>query len=877
MGIASVLMVALPVPAPAQAAVDCSAFKGAASSVASIGQGMCEVTFVYGGSGDSTSYTWSKPANVAFFDVLLVGGGGGGAGGTYVQGAATQQDLFFGGGGGGGGRVVVLRLTSSQLPDSLPFTVGRGGVGSAGGSNNSGASGVETTLGPASAAGGAGGGKVNLQTPKDIQGGQSGFTTDDGTTPASAQYDGGTGIVYTSYTGAVGAGGIQYPGPGGAGAGTTSAAVAGGAGFGPVCGTPTPPLSINVQENNAAQWKVKAGDGGDGYTPVLGLFAGNTTTYGGAGGGGFAYTSCRSFGGKGGGAPGFAVNFQDLNATPTPGEAGLGGGGGGGSANRQWNGDSPSTYTYGRTGGGAGGAGIAKVRFQPATAPQLTGYSPPTGVTGTSYSYSFTATGSPTPTISASGTLPPGLTLNGGTLSGLPEAGGSYPFTVTATNGISPDDSKQVTVLITAPGFAANPTELAFGRVDPGATSTRSLVVTNTGDADLVISSVTLTGTGAAQFELGAGAQNTCVATVAPQATCSVGVTFTAPSGSAVASVEFSTNLPTAVQSVALTGTGEAAPTPPGPGPTPPGPGPEPSSSPTPTPTPTPTSAPGSTSDPLGPVTGNPNLPAGGLPPGGSLLLVDGVPAPLTVVPNARSKPTGLDISGGGWKMRLVGRGDDGDPLGLTEKQVLILQSDMVVNRERAKRLKVNPVAQASGDGFKAVSPVKFYLLDNDAYLGSLTTDAAGVFSGRIPVPAGIKPGPYTLQMNGLAPNDAVRSLNIGVIIKPTTVKTRTFTASTKVYFASLDPRLDGEARSTLRALVKKTGPSGVRVQVVGYVQPRGASSNDQSLSTARARNVEAFLRDLGLRGAYVTRGDGRAQETGATARRVNITVTYTR
>lgn len=64
---------------------------------------------------------------------------------------------------------------------------------------------------------------------------------------------------------------------------------------------------------------------------------------------------------------------------------------------------------------------------------------------------------------------------------------------------------------------------------------------------------------------------------------------------------------------------------------------------------------------------------------------------------------------------------------------------------------------------------------------------------------------------------------------------------------------------------------------VVGYVQPTTTTENDQSLSTRRARKVARFLRSLGLTGVYLVRGDGVAQEYGATARRVNVTVSYRR
>ncbi|MFC0550253.1 hypothetical protein ACFFHJ_05090 [Planotetraspora thailandica] len=57
---------------------------------------------------------------------------------------------------------------------------------------------------------------------------------------------------------------------------------------------------------------------------------------------------------------------------------------------------------------------------------------------GKSYSYHFAVTGWPTPKIAlVSGALPPGLKLaTDGTLSGTPSQGGTYQFTLSATNGV---------------------------------------------------------------------------------------------------------------------------------------------------------------------------------------------------------------------------------------------------------------------------------------------------------------------------------------------------------------------------------------------------------------------------------------------------------
>jgi VCBS repeat-containing protein len=86
-------------------------------------------------------------------------------------------------------------------------------------------------------------------------------------------------------------------------------------------------------------------------------------------------------------------------------------------------------------------------------APAAPSPDPPAGQVGTEYSHTFTSsTGSPQGTFSVSaGALPPGLTLSGaGVLSGTPTEGGDYTFTLTASNGLFADASKQFTITISS-------------------------------------------------------------------------------------------------------------------------------------------------------------------------------------------------------------------------------------------------------------------------------------------------------------------------------------------------------------------------------------------------------------------------------------------
>ena len=100
-------------------------------------------------------------------------------------------------------------------------------------------------------------------------------------------------------------------------------------------------------------------------------------------------------------------------------------------------------------------------------APAFTAATPPTaGHTGTPYSYTFTATGTPTPTFSNTGVLPAGLTLSPeGVLSGTPTTGGSFDFTVTASNGVASPAEAPVTITVDdLPAFTAfTPTDASVG------------------------------------------------------------------------------------------------------------------------------------------------------------------------------------------------------------------------------------------------------------------------------------------------------------------------------------------------------------------------------------------------------------------------------
>jgi lysophospholipase L1-like esterase len=130
-----------------------------------------------------------------------------------------------------------------------------------------------------------------------------------------------------------------------------------------------------------------------------------------------------------------------------------------------------------------------------------------------------------------------GLTIGGLALAGKPSGGGGK----------------------TKPAISVSPTSLAFGDQAVNTTSVaKTVTITSSGTASLIINSVTLSGS--SYFAISGGC--TAGSTLAPGATCTINVTFTPAAASVtgnIAIVSNASNTPTV--SVALSGTGKSTTT----------------------------------------------------------------------------------------------------------------------------------------------------------------------------------------------------------------------------------------------------------------------------------------------------------------------------
>ena len=179
-------------------------------------------------------------------------------------------------------------------------------------------------------------------------------------------------------------------------------------------------------------------------------------------------------------------------------------------------------------------------------APVITSGPPPSGVTGQGYSFMATATGSGPITWSiVAGGLPSGLSLNTatGVISGSPSAG-TFTFTLRASNMAGQTNQATSITIITPiiPVISLSAGSLDFGNQNTGTTSNPLIVtISNTGNGSFNINSIT----GIGDFAHIAN----CPATLAPQTSCTLNVTFSPLTAGAISGL-------ISVNTTALAGSG---------------------------------------------------------------------------------------------------------------------------------------------------------------------------------------------------------------------------------------------------------------------------------------------------------------------------------
>jgi len=280
--------------------------------------------------------------------------------------------------------------------------------------------------------------------------------------------------------------------------------------------------------------------------------------------------------------------------------------------------------------------------------------------------------------------------------------------------------------------------------------------------------------------------------------------------------------------------------------------------------------------DTLGPITSaqNSSLPPAGLPAGRALVLECGSPHTHTLAALPTDAPVAIQVRSFATSLRTEGRNDGGQPTGIRDGNVALLHQTS------------GSTVGLSGGGALPRSTVRAWILPSTS-LGSFIADADGAFSAIFAMPPGIMLGSQTVQVNMLGPDRQVRSVSLGVaVVEPPRATTR-IRLQASVRFRPSSAKLTGSAQARLDNLIERIGEDAVlQVSVRGYardpVRPgtSSATRRRQNLALAgrRAAAVAQYLRSNGVSVAITqqARRPG-GNIPGAKARRVNVSVVVSR
>ena len=142
-----------------------------------------------------------------------------------------------------------------------------------------------------------------------------------------------------------------------------------------------------------------------------------------------------------------------------------------------------------------------------------------------------------------------------------PASVGSFAASLSVTDavGVQASTLSGTATAPAAPMAALTPAAADFGSLATGTSSAaKTFTLTNSGNATLSISGITLAGASASSFAIGA---NSCGETLAASSTCSIAITFTpSATGSFSATLSVADNAAGSPQTSALTGTGTVPP-----------------------------------------------------------------------------------------------------------------------------------------------------------------------------------------------------------------------------------------------------------------------------------------------------------------------------
>jgi outer membrane protein OmpA-like peptidoglycan-associated protein len=175
--------------------------------------------------------------------------------------------------------------------------------------------------------------------------------------------------------------------------------------------------------------------------------------------------------------------------------------------------------------------------------------------------------------------------------------------------------------------------------------------------------------------------------------------------------------------------------------------------------------------------------------------------------------------------------------------------------------------------GFKPNSEVAVYIFSEPILLGKVISDKDGNYAGSFPSPSGLEVGNHTVQLVGYLNDDSVATLSLPVLVVAASTS-KVFTVFFEMGSAKIST---AQGKSLKSALLKTDRQKIVKIAIKGYVQKTVKQVNDKVLPQLRAKSVAAFLKGLGITIKPSLLSGGYASELSASARRVEITITYGR
>ncbi len=152
----------------------------------------------------------------------------------------------------------------------------------------------------------------------------------------------------------------------------------------------------------------------------------------------------------------------------------------------------------------------------------------------------------------------------------------------------------------------------------------------------------------------------------------------------------------------------------------------------------------------------------------------------------------------------------------------------------------------------RAVARVAVRSVSNAVYVGSTMTTGSGSANATFIVPSDLAVGDYVLQINGITPQEQVRSVNLLLDITPALLPKAGLLREAAFYEGGTD-RLSSAGKAKLLAMVSAipADAEAVKVNVVGVSTALGTSRANLELAKERAQRIVDFLEARGVDGIY--------------------------